>query len=73
MKLTRKQELSLIAIGLKHVLDRLDDLVPNTRVSTRKKFVPWNKGKKTRKWSPAQKEKFQETMRKKWAERKKAK
>lgn len=63
VKLTRAQELQLIAIGL-------NTLLSDIGVSKIKK-VPWNKGKKGqgkgRKWSPEQKRKFSETMRKKWA------
>ncbi len=65
VKLSRKQELYLISVGL-------DTLLSNIGVSTgTKKFVPWNKGLKTAKkkrgWTAERRKRFSETMRKKWA------
>jgi hypothetical protein len=68
LKLNRKQELALINLGFQKLLD---SLVPH-KIKTVKKSsrIPWNKGKKTRKWTKAQREKYAETMRQKWGDRK---
>lgn len=56
MKLTRKQELALIELGFQKILESL------TTTKTAKT--------KGRKWSTAQREKFQKSMKKKWTSRK---
>jgi hypothetical protein len=63
MKLTRQQELSLIDLGLKSLLDGLD--APKVREPYKKR--PWNKGKKIGRWTTERRRKFSETMKKKWA------
>lgn len=75
MKLTRKQELALIDLGLKAVLRNYFDNVPVERGPYRKseKRSPWNKGTTGKKWSKAQHAKFSETMKAKWADRNKKK
>lgn len=52
LKLTRKQELRLIDIGLASVIDNL--------------VVKTKKGSTGKKWTPAQKAKFKATMKKKY-------
>lgn len=65
MKLTRKQELALIELGFQKVLEVLNG--GTTTVEPKRK--PGRK--RSYKWTPEQREKFRETMRKKWAARKK--
>lgn len=71
MKLTRKQELYLIDLGLSQVIDNLMGHVKSKR-------TPWNKGirknglKKARKWTKEQRAKYAETMKRKWGNRSKA-
>lgn len=64
MKLTRKQELYLIDLGLETLLSKL--VVP--RKST---VIPWNKGKKGLKWSKERHAKYAKTMEKKWGKNRK--
>jgi len=62
MKLTRKQELALIDIGLKTLLNGLvSNEYPKRSVSKPKR--------RKRQWTEAQRKKFSATMRKKWAEK----
>lgn len=68
MKLTRRQELSLINLGFEKLLESLE----TSRKPRTTKKAAWNKGKKGRKWTDAQREKFRTTMRNKWAKRKKS-
>ena len=63
MKLTRTQELTLIDLGLKSVLDSLN--VKQER--TFRKQAPWNKGNTGGKWTMARRKKFSEIMKRKWA------
>ena len=74
MKLTRQQEELLINLGLQTLFNRVDRSEINSLNRTgkrgpyKKKFVPWNKGKKTKqRWSAERRKKFSETMKKKWA------
>jgi hypothetical protein len=67
LKLNRKQELALINLGFQKLLDTL----VVTKSKSVKKHIPWNKGKKTRKWTKAQRAKYAETMRQKWGDRNK--
>lgn len=59
MKLNRKQELALIELGLKSLIDGLGQ---------RKEVAKKPAGKK---WTPQQRANFMKTMKKKWAEKKK--
>lgn len=66
IKLSRKQELHLIQIGIDHLLNNGQPSIKATR-------IPWNKGRKTKvRWTPERKAKFSATMRKKWLEQKRA-
>lgn len=66
MKLTRKQELLLIDLGLRWVLENLPTSVVAKDGEILKKKVSHK-----RKWSPEQHKKFSRTMKKVWIERKK--
>lgn len=64
VKLTRAQELHLIAVGLNTLLE-------GVAAPKKQHKAPWNKGKKIskslkRKWSAEQHRKYAETMKKKW-------
>jgi hypothetical protein len=61
LKLTRKQELQLIDLGLEKLLERT--------LSTSKSVKMKNNEPKKRKWTNAQRRAFSLTMKKKWAER----
>lgn len=66
VKLSRAQELHLIAIGLNTLLN--DTGVFKRGPMTGK--TPWNKGKKMGRkgtWTAERRKRFSETMRKKWA------
>lgn len=58
LKLTRKQELRLIDIGLATVIDKLLVVKPEKK-----------SGRGGKKWSPEQKRKFKATMKKKYGKR----
>lgn len=62
MTLTRKQELTLIDLGLKQIINNL---------TKPKKRGPYKKEKKVkgRKWSAQQRKRFVNTMRKVWAKK----
>jgi hypothetical protein len=64
MKLNRAQEEILIKIGLEALLNRVDTPVVKPTVKTAPK-------RKKRQWSPEQRQKFQATMRKVWAKKRK--
>lgn len=71
MNLTRKQELLLIDLGLRWLLEHL----PSNVVSSDGEILPKEKKvskpkRKKRKWSPEQHKKFARTMKKIWKERK---
>lgn len=73
MNLTRKQELVLIDLGLRWLLEHLPSDVIRADgeiLPTENKKVQKPKRKK-RKWSPEQHKKFAETMKKVWERRKK--
>jgi hypothetical protein len=66
VKLSRAQELHLIAIGLNTLLN--DTGV--SKIISKPKRTAWNKGLKGKKksaWTAERRKKFSETMRKKWA------
>ena len=65
LKLTRKQELALIDLGLQKVIDSLT--VSKPKSAPRETPKP-----KTRRWTTAQRKKFQKSMKKKWAEKRAA-
>jgi len=73
MKLTRKQELVLIDLGLRWLVENLppsadvdeEPVITREVVKKKKKYKP-------RKWSPEQRDKFRASMKKVWANRKKA-
>ena len=71
--LTRHEELVLIDLGLKHLIQAA---VGDVNGHVARKRVPWNKGKTKKtgahKWSAAQRKHFAATMKKKWAEKKAA-
>jgi hypothetical protein len=66
MKFTRTQELALIDLGLKSLLDNLSPISNKKRGSYKIKKQAWNKDKKIRIWTKEQRKKFSETMKKKW-------
>lgn len=72
MNLTRKQELVLIDLGLRWLLEHLPQNVvaSDGEILPKKKKVSKVKRKK-RKWSPEQHKKFANTMKKVWERRKK--
>lgn len=61
-KLTRQEELFLIDLGLRELIRRSIE-----KPTVKKTVVPVPKVKK---WTDAQRKKFSQTMKKKWAERK---
>jgi len=63
VKLTRRQELALIDLGLSRLLDEVLNIPKPTKKA---KTTPKPEKKKSRKWTKAQREKFQATMRKVW-------
>lgn len=65
VKLTRRQELALIDLGLSQLLESLNIPKPVKKKSTPKP----EKKKAGRKWSPEQRAKFQASMKKVWKKR----
>lgn len=64
LKLTRKQELQLIDLGLEKLLEKLFPTV-----KSQPKPVKVKKEPEKRKWTKAQRHAFSLTMKKKWAEK----
>lgn len=76
MKLTRKQELALIDLGLHQLLKTIEGGRGNYIHTIGKKRGPYktgpeNKGTHGKKWTEKQRRKFSETMKKKWANKEK--
>lgn len=76
MTLTRDQEIALIEIGIRSVLERAMTNVPEppaSRLAPRVKRTKAAKARRKtkRRWTDAQRVKFRATMKKLWAERKK--
>lgn len=69
LRLTRKQELALIELGFQKVLETLTNGNDGSvTIDKPKRVYPRNR---KHKWTAEQRAKFSDTMRKKWAERKK--
>jgi hypothetical protein len=65
INLTRTQELFLIDLGIRTLVDKHSSLSPA------KKNVPWNKGKKFKNagWTAERRKSFSAMMKKRWAKK----
>lgn len=66
LKLTRKQELALIDLGLAAVIDRVFKTHIEPKPKSKPAETPKPAKKNGRKWTPAQRRKFKASMKKVW-------